>query len=251
MCHIIVENLNVAFTKNVVLKEVNLTIPHNKITVVIGPSGCGKTTLLKSLNRLMELQDHVKISGNVYMDGISVYDPGIDVTELRKRMGLLSQKPYPLPMSIYDNVAYGPRIHGIRKKEVLQEIVEKNLKAAGLWEEVEHRLKVPASSLSIGQQQRLCLARCLAVSPQVILCDEPTSALDPFSAHRIEKTLLKLKEEYTIVLVTHNLRRARRLADYVGFIFMGELIEHGLKKDIFETPKDERTRTYISGESYV
>jgi phosphate transport system ATP-binding protein len=251
MCHIIVENLKVVFTKNVILKEVNLTIPHNKITVVIGPSGCGKTTLLKSLNRLIELQDHVKISGDVYMDGISVYDPGIDVTELRKRMGLLSQKPYPLPMSIYDNVAYGPRIHGIRKKEVLQEIVEKNLKAAGLWEEVEHRLKAPASSLSIGQQQRLCLARCLAVSPEVILCDEPTSALDPFSAHRIEKTLLELKEEYTIVLVTHNLRRARRLADYVGFIFMGELIEHGLKQDIFENPKDERTRTYISGESYV
>ena len=154
-------------------------------------------------------------------------------------------------MSIYDNVAYGPRIHGTRKKDILNRIVEKNLKAASLWEEVKNKLKSPASSLSIGQQQRLCLARCLAVSPEVILCDEPTSALDPFSAQKIEETLLELKKEYTIVLVTHNLRRARRLADYVGFIFLGELIEHGEKEDIFEGPKHERTRAYISGESYL
>jgi phosphate transport system ATP-binding protein len=251
MCHIKVENLNVSYRDEHVLKNVNLDIPHNMITVIIGPSGCGKTTLLKSLNRLIELQDGVNITGNVFMDGTALYDPKIDVTDLRKRMGLLAQRPYPLPMSIYDNVAYGPRIHGTRKKDILNRIVEKNLKAASLWEEVKNKLKSPASSLSIGQQQRLCLARCLAISPEVILCDEPTSALDPFSAQKIEETLLELKKEYTIVLVTHNLRRARRLADYVGFIFLGELIEHGEKEDIFEGPKHERTRAYISGESYL
>lgn len=251
MCHILVKNLNVSYGSQVVLKNVNLEIPHKKITVIIGPSGCGKTTLLKCLNRLIELQDNVKISGTTLMDGVAIYDPSVDVTELRKKMGLLSQRPYPLPMSIYDNIAYGPRIHGIRKKKVLNKIVEKNLRAVGLWEEVKDRLKSPASSLSIGQQQRLCLARCLAVSPEVILCDEPTSALDPFSAQIIEETLLELKKEYTVVLVTHNLRRARRLADYVGFIFMGELIEHGEKKDFFEHPKDKRTRAYISGESFL
>lgn len=251
MCHIEVKNLMVSYGDNVVLKNVNLVIPHNKITVIIGPSGCGKTTLLRSLNRLIELQDTAKVSGSIFMDGISVYDPKIDATDLRKRMGLLAQRPYPLPMSIYDNIAYGPRIHGTRNKKVLTKIVEKNLKAAGLWDEVKGRLKNPASSLSIGQQQRLCLARCLAVSPEVILCDEPTSSLDPFSAQKIEETLSELKNKYTIVLVTHNLRRTRRLADYVGFIFMGELIEHGEKKDIFENPTDERTRKYISGESII
>jgi len=251
MCHIKVENLRVSYGDHTVLKDVNLTIPHNRITVIIGPSGCGKTTLLKCFNRLLELQDDVKISGNIYMDGVTIYSNRVDVTELRKKMGLLSQKPYPLPMSIYDNVAYGPRIHGIKKKNILNEIVEKNLKASGLWEEVKARLKNPASSLSIGQQQRLCLARCLAVSPEVILCDEPTSALDPFSAQKIEETLSDLKKEYTIVLVTHNLRRAKRLADYVGFIFLGELIEHGNKRIIFENPRNERTRAYISGESYL
>lgn len=251
MCHIRIENLQVAFNNQIVLKKVNLDIPHNKITVIIGPSGCGKTTLLKTLNRLIELQPSVTISGNVFMDGVSIFDSQIDVTELRKNMGLLAQRPYPLPMSIYDNVAYGPRIHGIRNKKKLTDIVKKNLMAAGLWEEVQHRLKNPASSLSIGQQQRLSLARCLAVSPQVILCDEPTSALDPFSAQKIEETLSQLKDAYTIVLVTHNLRRARRIADYVGFIFLGELIEQGNKESIFEHPLDERTCRYISGESFI
>lgn len=250
MCLVMVENLKVSYGNEVVLKNVNLQIPHNKITVIIGPSGCGKTTLLKCLNRLIELQDDVNISGNISIDGEPVFDPDIDVTALRKKMGLLAQKPYPLPMSIYDNVAYGPRIHGIKKKKVLNEIVEKNLKAVGLWEEIKHRLKDPASTLSIGQQQRLCLARCLAVSPDVVLCDEPTSALDPFSAQKIEETLLELKKDYTIVLVTHNLRRAKRLADYVGFIFMGELIEQGEKKAFFEHPQNERTKAYISGEKY-
>ncbi|MBU7013327.1 MAG: phosphate ABC transporter ATP-binding protein [Theionarchaea archaeon] len=251
MYHITIKGLNVSYGNHHVLKNVSLEIPRNKITVIIGPSGCGKTTLLKSLNRLLELQEGVRISGSVLVDDESVYDPKVDVTELRKKMGLLSQRPYPLPMSIFDNVAYGPRIHGTRKRKKLNEIVEKNLRAAGLWEEVKDRLKSPAASLSIGQQQRLCLARCLAVSPEIILCDEPTSALDPFSAQKIEETLSELKTDYTIVVVTHNLRRARRLADYVGFIFLGELIEHGGKKDIFENPKDERTRRYISGESYL
>ncbi len=248
---ITIENLNVSYRNTVVLKNVNLQIPHRGITVLIGPSGCGKTTLLKCLNRLLELQEDVTISGTIYVDGVSIYGEGIDVTALRKKIGLIAQRPYPLPMSIYDNIVYGPRIHGIKKRDILNDIVEKNLKAVGLWDEVKTRLKSPASSLSIGQQQRLCLARCLAVSPEVILCDEPTSALDPFSAQKIEKTLLELKKEYTIVLVTHNLRRARRLADYVGFIFMGELIEYGKRKIIFENPTDERTRAYICGENYL
>ncbi len=246
-----VKNLQVSYGGNVVLKKVSFDIRRNNITVIIGPSGCGKTTLLRSLNRLLELQDDVEISGTVFLDGKNIYDPDVDVTELRTKMGLLSQRPYPLPMSIYDNVAYGPRIHGLRKKKELSELVEGNLKAVGLWEEVKHRLKNPAASLSIGQQQRLCLARCLAVSPDVILCDEPTSSLDPFSAQRIEEALRELKQKYTIVLVTHNLRRARRLADYIGFIFLGELVEFGEKTQFFENPKDERTRAYISGESYV
>lgn len=249
--YIAIENLNVSYRNTVVLKNINLEIPHRGITVVIGPSGCGKTTLLKCLNRLLELQEEVTISGTIYVDGVSIYGPGIDVTALRKKIGLIAQRPYPLPMSIYDNIVYGPRIHGIKKRDVLNDIVEENLKAVGLWDEVKTRLKSPASSLSIGQQQRLCLARCLAVSPEVILCDEPTSSLDPFSAQKIEKTLLELKKEYTIVLVTHNLRRARRLADYAGFIFMGELIEYGKGTDIFENPKDERTRAYICGENYL
>lgn len=246
-----VTNLQVSYGGNVVLKKVSFDIKRNNITIIIGPSGCGKTTLLRSLNRLLELQDDVEISGTVFLDGKNIYDPDVDVTELRTKMGLLSQRPYPLPMSIYDNVAYGPRIHGLRNKKELSELVEGNLKAVGLWEEVKHRLKNPAASLSIGQQQRLCLARCLAVSPDVILCDEPTSSLDPISAQRIEEALRELKQKYTIVLVTHNLRRARRLADYIGFIFLGELVEFGEKTQFFENPKDERTRAYISGESYV
>jgi phosphate transport system ATP-binding protein len=251
MCHISVQKLQVTIKDYIILNQINLDIPHHKITVIIGPSGCGKTTLLKTLNRLIELQPSVTISGNVLMDGVSIFDPQLDVTALRKTMGLLAQRPYPLPMSIYDNVAYGPRIHGIRNKERLHEIVKINLETAGLWEEVHDRLNSPASSLSIGQQQRLSLARCLAVSPEVILCDEPTSALDPFSAPKIEETLVTLKQEYTIVLVTHNLRRARRMADHVGFIFLGEMIEQGEKENIFNTPRDERTRRYISGENFI
>lgn len=246
-----VRNLQVSYGEHMVLKNVSFDIRPNNITVIIGPSGCGKTTLLRSLNRLIELQENVRISGTILLDGKNIYDPDVDVTELRTRMGLLSQRPYPLPMSIYDNIAYGPRIHGTRKRKILDEIVERNLKKVGLWDEVKDRLKNPAASLSIGQQQRLCLARCLAVSPDVILCDEPTSSLDPFSAQKIEDTLRELEEKYTIVLVTHNLRRARRLADYIGFIFVGELIEFGEKTEFFENPKNERTRAYISGESYI
>jgi phosphate transport system ATP-binding protein len=197
---------------------------------------------------LIDLVDGVKVSGKVTVDGIDIYNDKIDVTYIRKKIGLISQKPYPLPMSIYDNVAYGPRIHGIRNGKELGEIVEHYLKVTGLWDEVKDRLKSPASMLSAGQQQRLCLARTLAVEPEIILCDEPTSALDPISAKRIEEVLVELKKDYTIVIVTHILRQAKRLADYVIFLYLGEVIEHGPARDIFEHPKEGRTRAYIGGE---
>ncbi|MGB4704008.1 MAG: phosphate ABC transporter ATP-binding protein [Candidatus Saccharicenans sp.] len=243
-----VENLNVFYGKNQVLKNISLEIPDNSITVIIGPSGCGKTTFLKSLNRLLEEQDGVRVEGKVILDDQDIYQEDIDVTAIRKRMGLLSQKPQVLPMSIYDNVAFGPRLLGIRKRKELDELVEKYLKMAGLWEEVRNRLAEPASRLSIGQQQRLCLARGLAVEPEVILGDEPTSALDPQSSRNVEKQLLNLKQNYTIVLVTHILRQARRLADYVAFLYFGELIEFGPASEVLTSPRDPRTRAYITGE---
>ncbi len=243
-----VENLNVFYGKNQVLKNISLEIPDNSITVIIGPSGCGKTTFLKSLNRLLEEQDGVRVEGKVMLDDQDIYQEDIDVTTIRKRMGLLSQKPQVLPMSIYDNVAFGPRLLGIRKRKALDELVEKYLKMAGLWEEVRNRLAEPASRLSIGQQQRLCLARGLAVEPEVILGDEPTSALDPQSSRNVEKQLLNLKQNYTIVLVTHILRQARRLADYVAFLYFGELIEFGPASEVLTSPRDPRTRAYITGE---
>jgi phosphate transport system ATP-binding protein len=245
--HISVQNLNVWYRDGHALKNITVDIPDKKIIAIIGPSGCGKTTLLKSFNRLIDLVDGVKVTGKILVDGENIYDPGVDVTRIRKKMGLLSQKPFPLPMSIYDNIAYGPRIHGIRDKKKLDEIVQHYLEESSLWNEVKDRLHSPASRLSVGQLQRLCLARGLAVEPGIILGDEPTSALDPKSSQRIEERFMKLKDNYTIVIVTHILRQARRLADYVIFLYLGELIEHGPAQEIFENPKQEMTKEYIKG----
>ncbi len=246
--HIRVKNLNLFYEGHHALKDITVDIPEKEITAIIGPSGCGKTTLLKSLNRLIDLVDGIEISGEVIVDGEDIYSTKVDVTYIRKKIGMLGQKPYPLPMSIYDNVAYGPRIHGMRKKKELDGIVEHYLEVAGLWDEVKDRLKSPASMLSAGQQQRLCLARSLAVEPEIILGDEPTSALDPISSKRIEEVFIALKKDYTIVIVTHILRQAVRLADYVIFLYMGDVIEQGPAKEIFENPKEERTKAYIGGE---
>lgn len=245
--HIQVENLNVYYGKEQVLKNINLEIPEKMITVIIGPSGCGKTTLLKSFNRLLDLQEEVRYSGRIIVDGEDILRPEVELTSIRKKMGLLSQKPCSLPMSIYDNVAYGPRIHGIRNKKELDQIVQHYLIEVSLWEEVKHRLNEPAGKLSTGQQQRLSLARGLAVEPKIILGDEPTSALDPTSSKRIEEKFLELKNNYTIVLVTHILRQAKRLADYVIFLYLGEVIEAGPAIEFFENPKQELTREYIKG----
>lgn len=245
--HISIKKLSVAYAGHQVLKDITVDIPKNKITAIIGPSGCGKTTLLKNLNRLIDLNDEVKISGQIIVDGKNILDPKIDVIKLRKKMGLLSQKPCPLPMSIYDNIAYGPRIHGIKNKKKLDKIVKHYLQAAGLWKEIKNRLDRPASKLSIGQQQRLCLARGLTIEPEIILADEPTSALDPVSTQRIEKKFIELKKDYTIVIVTHILRLAKVLADYVIFLYLGELIEHGPAKQFFKNPQKAKTRDYIKG----
>jgi phosphate transport system ATP-binding protein len=243
-----IRNLDVYFGDLRVLKDVNLDIPANKITVIIGPSGCGKTTLLKSLNRLLDTADGVRIGGQVLLDGENIYAPRTEVTRIRKKMGLLSQRPQVLPMSVYDNVAYGPRIHGLRSKRDLDRRVEHYLKVAGLWEEVKDRLREPASVLSVGQQQRLCLARGLAVEPEIILGDEPTSALDPQSSQNVERRLMELKQDYTVVVVTHILRQARRVADYLAFLYLGELVENGPADEVFANPRDPRTRAYLTGE---
>jgi phosphate transport system ATP-binding protein len=245
-----VRGLNVTYGDGPAVRDVSVDIPARQITAIIGPSGCGKTTLLRSMSRLLDLVEGVRVEGRVLFHGQNIYDPRADVTEIRKRVGLLAQQPFPLPMSIYDNVAYGPRVHGLRERKTLEALVEKELRAAGLWDEVKERLRAPASALSIGQQQRLCLARGLAVEPEVLLCDEATSALDPISARCIEDRLLALKADYAIVLVTHVLRQARRLADYVVFMYMGELVEHGLARQVFTDPKEERTRAYLAGEFY-
>jgi phosphate transport system ATP-binding protein len=245
--HISVRNLNVYLQQNHVLKNVNIDIPSNAITCIIGPSGCGKTTLLKTFNRLLDQSLDVKIDGEVLLDGENIHGRNVDIMQIRKKMGLLSQRPVPLPMSIFDNIAYGPRIHGIRKKKKLERLVQKYLKSAGLWDEVKDRLQTPANRLSIGQQQRLCLARGLAVEPEIILGDEATSALDPISSKKIEELFIKLKEEYSIVLVTHTLRQARRIADYIVFMYMGEVVEAGTAEELFNNPKKELTREYLSG----
>jgi len=245
--HISVQNLNVFYGNDHALKDISVEIPNKKITAIIGSSGCGKSTLLKSFNRLLDPIDNVRITGKVLVDGEDIYDPKAEVTHIRRKMGLLSQKPYPLPMSIYDNIAYGPRVHEERNKKKLDRIVEHFLRTASLWEEVKDKLNSPASKLSVGQQQRLCLARGLAVGPEIILGDEPTSALDPISSQNIEKSFLELKKQYTIVIVTHILRQAKRLADYVLFLYMGRLIEYGPAQEIFENPKEEMTKEYIQG----
>ncbi|HQE92371.1 MAG TPA: phosphate ABC transporter ATP-binding protein [Anaerolineae bacterium] len=245
-----VQGLNVAYSDHRAVRDVSVAIPARQITAIIGPSGCGKTTLLRSMCRLVELTPGVRVWGQIFFAGQDIYAPDVDVTDVRKRIGLLAQRPFPLPMSIYDNVAYGPRLYGIRKREVLDALVQKQLQAAGIWEEVKDRLNAPASALSIGQQQRLCLARGLAVEPEVLLCDEITSALDPLSSQRIEGRLLELKTDYSIVMVTHVLRQARRLADYVIFMYMGELIEHGPAEQVLHNPQEAKTRAYLAGEFY-
>ncbi len=245
--HIQVKNLNVYIQKNHILKNINVELPDKAITCIIGPSGCGKTTLLKTFNRLLEQSPDIKIDGEVLVDGENIHGKKVDVISIRKKMGLLSQRPCPLPMSIFDNVAYGLRIHGIRNKKKITRLVKQYLQAAGLWEEVKDRLNTPANQLSIGQQQRLCLARGLAVEPEIILGDEATSALDPLSSKKIEELFLKLKNEYSIVLVTHTLRQARRIADYVVFMYLGEIIEAGPASEIFANPKQELTREYLTG----
>ncbi len=245
--HIQVKELNVEYGGHPALRNVSVEIPKGQITAIMGPSGCGKTTLLKSMNRLLEVHGSARISGQVLIDDVDIYDPAVDVTDIRKKTGLLAQRPYPLPMSIYENVAYGMKIHGLKKGKELDRQVQHYLELAGLWDEVRHRLKAPATGLSIGQQQRLCLARGLAVEPEILLGDEPTSALDPISAQHIESRLQELKQQYTIVLVTHTLRQAKRLADYVIFMYLGEVVEQGPAREVFERPREERTRAFING----
>ncbi|MFN3555113.1 MAG: phosphate ABC transporter ATP-binding protein [Bacteroidales bacterium] len=242
-----IQNLNLSFGKHHILKDVNIEIPDKKVTVILGPSGCGKTTLMKTLNRLVDLHGDARVSGQIMLDGEDVLHPTQDITLVRQKMGLLSQRPTTLPMSIFSNVAYGLKLKGIRSRRKLAPLVEQHLREANLWEEVKDRLNEPASRLSIGQQQRLCLARGLAVNPEIILADEPTSALDPISATVIENQFCKLKELYSIVLVTHVLRQARRIADYVVFMYLGEVIEQGPAKEFFENPQQQKTREYLGG----
>ncbi|MCF8361918.1 MAG: phosphate ABC transporter ATP-binding protein [Prolixibacteraceae bacterium] len=240
-----IKNLDVHAPGHHILKNINLEIPKNKVTVLLGPSGCGKTTLLKSLNRLTDLYKELNVTGTINIDGDDILNTRQNVADLRQKMGLLSQRPYPLPMSIYKNVAYGLRLKGIKDKNLIKHNIEKNLREVGLWDEVKDRLHTPANNLSIGQQQRLCLARGLAVKPLIILADEPTSALDPVSSSTIEKLFREIKSHYTIVLVTHILRQAKRLADNVVFMYYGEIIEQGAPDDIFKKPKTEKLRQYM------
>ena len=241
-----VRNLDLYYGDFKALKNINLDLPEKEITALIGPSGCGKSTLLKSLNRMNDLVEGCKITGEVLLDGEDIYK-GMDINLLRKRVGMVFQKPNPFPMSIYDNIAYGPRTHGIRSKVQLDEIVEKALRDAAIWDEVKDRLKKNALGMSGGQQQRLCIARALAVQPEVLLMDEPTSALDPISTARIEELALELKKDYTIVMVTHNMQQATRISDNTAFFLMGEVVEFGKTEELFAFPKDQRTEDYITG----
>ncbi|NAS89811.1 phosphate ABC transporter ATP-binding protein [ANME-1 cluster archaeon AG-394-G21] len=247
MSKIEARGLNVYYEKGTVhaLKEVNLEIESNKITALIGPSGCGKTTFLRTLNRMNEVND-VMTKGKVFIDGVEIYNGGVDVIQLRKKVGMVFQQPNPFPMSIYDNVAYGPRVHGTRNKK-LDTIVEESLKKAALWDEVHDRLDENALKFSGGQQQRLCISRALAVNPEIILFDEPCSALDPISTSKVEDLLRELKKDYTIVIVTHNMQQAARVSDFTAFFLLGEMIECGKTTQIFEKPKDKRTEDYVTG----
>lgn len=240
------ENLNLWYGNNHALKNISIKLPRNRITALIGPSGCGKSTFLRCLNRMNDLVDGCRIEGNITLENEDIYGD-MDVTKLRRRVGMVFQKPNPFPMSIYDNVAYGPRIHGIRSKAKLDEIVEKSLKGAAIWDECKDRLKKSALGMSGGQQQRLCIARAIAVEPEVLLMDEPTSALDPISTSKIEELAMELREKYTIVTVTHNMQQAARIADKTAFFLLGEAVEFGDTKTIFESPNDERTANYIGG----
>lgn len=242
----IIENLDLYYKEFKALKNINIVIPENKITAFIGPSGCGKSTFLKSLNRMNDLVEGCKITGKVTLDGEDIYGD-MNINHLRKRVGMVFQKPNPFPMSIYDNIAFGPRTHGIRSKEKLDQIVEKSLKDAAIWDEVKDRLKKSALGLSGGQQQRLCIARALAVEPEVILMDEPTSALDPISTSKIEDLVVELKKKYTIIMVTHNMQQATRISDKTAFFLHGEIVEYDDTEKIFSMPKDKRTEDYITG----
>lgn len=246
MGKLIVSNLNLYYSDFHALKDVNLDLPEREITAFIGPSGCGKSTLLKSLNRMNDLVEGCKITGEVTLDGINIYKD-MDVNLLRKRVGMVFQKPNPFPMSIYDNIAYGPRTHGIHNKAKLDDIVEKSLRGAAIWDEVKDRLKKSALGMSGGQQQRLCIARALAVQPDVLLMDEPTSALDPISTSKVEDLALELKKDYTIIMVTHNMQQAVRISDHTAFFLLGEVIEFDKTEKLFSLPKDKRTEDYITG----
>ena len=244
---ICVRGLNLYYGSNHALKNINMDIPAGAVTAFIGPSGCGKSTFLKTLNRMNDLVPGVRIEGEVLLDGQEIYGPNVDTIALRQKVGMVFQQPNPFPMSIYDNVAYGPRTHGVRGKAKLDDIVEESLQGAAIWEEVKDRLKKSALGLSGGQQQRLCIARALAVEPEVLLMDEPTSALDPISTSRIEELALELKERYTIVIVTHNMQQAVRISDQTAFFLLGELVEFGKTEQLFSTPSDTRTEDYITG----
>lgn len=240
-------DLNLYYGNNHALKNINLDIYENQITAFIGPSGCGKSTYLKTLNRMNDLVPNVTINGKVWIDGEDIYDPKVDTTLLRKKVGMVFQQPNPFPMSIYDNIAYGPRIHGIKGKAELDAIVEKSLRGAALWDEVKDRLKRSALGLSGGQQQRLCIARALAVEPEILLMDEPTSALDPISTLKIEDLMGELKKNYTVVIVTHNMQQETRIADYTAFFLVGEVVEYAPTTDLFSHPREKKTEDYITG----
>ena len=242
-----VENLCLWYGSHQALKDINIEIPEKSITALIGPSGCGKSTFLKTLDRMNDLIPDVKITGSVLYKSEDIFDPSVDVSELRRQVGMVFQKPNPFPMSIYDNIAYGPRTHGVKNKAKLDEIVERSLRGAAIWDEVKDRLKKNALGLSGGQQQRLCIARALAVEPEVLLMDEPTSALDPISTSKIEELAMELKEKYTIVIVTHNMQQAVRISDHTAFFLLGELVEYGETEKLFSQPQDKRTEDYITG----
>lgn len=241
------ENLHFYYGENHVLKNINMDIQSNRVTSLIGPSGCGKTTFLRNFNRMNDLIEGARTEGSIFLDDEDILSPNTDVVELRKKVGMVFQRPNPFPMSIYDNITYGPRTHGIKSKSVLDEIVEKSLRNAAIWDEVKDRLKKNALELSGGQQQRICIARALAVEPEVLLLDEPTSALDPISTAKIEDLVLELKKDYTIIMVTHNMQQATRVSDKTAFFLLGELVEYNNTTELFSKPKDQRTEDYITG----